>query len=93
MGDAPAFYPTRHGFDEWLGIPYSNDMDWEIDGVNFGNIFIPPEDAAAKWQRVIPRIQKNILNRDINDWQVPLISSKHLSGSSYKDTLLEKKTT
>ena len=90
LGDAPAFYPTRHGFDEWLGIPYSNDMDWEIDGVNFGNIFTPPEDAAAKWQTVIPRIQKNILKRDINDWQVPLISSIHLSGTSYKDTLLEK---
>ena len=26
LGDAPAFNPTRHGFDEWLGLPYSNDM-------------------------------------------------------------------
>ena len=28
LGDAPHAYPTRHGFDEWLGVPYSNDMDW-----------------------------------------------------------------
>ena len=21
LGDAPDYYPTRHGFDEWLGIP------------------------------------------------------------------------
>ena len=26
LGDAPQFLPTRHGFDEYVGIPYSNDM-------------------------------------------------------------------
>ena len=26
LGDAPSFLPTRHGFDEFFGIPYSNDM-------------------------------------------------------------------
>ncbi len=25
-GDQPDFFPTRHGFDSWYGIPYSNDM-------------------------------------------------------------------
>ena len=25
-GDQPEFLPTRHGFDSWYGIPYSNDM-------------------------------------------------------------------
>ncbi|MBT7865398.1 MAG: sulfatase, partial [Opitutales bacterium] len=25
-GDQPEFLPTRHGFDEYFGIPYSNDM-------------------------------------------------------------------
>lgn len=25
-GDQPEFLPTRHGFDEYYGIPYSNDM-------------------------------------------------------------------
>jgi arylsulfatase len=29
LGDAPAFNPLRHGFDEYLGIPYSNDM-WPV---------------------------------------------------------------
>jgi arylsulfatase A-like enzyme len=31
LGDAPHAYPTEHGFDEWLGVPYSNDMDWVGD--------------------------------------------------------------
>lgn len=26
LGDAPEFLPTRQGFDEWFGLPYSNDM-------------------------------------------------------------------
>jgi arylsulfatase len=26
LGHLPPFLPLRHGFDEWLGLPYSNDM-------------------------------------------------------------------
>ncbi|MBM3457883.1 MAG: sulfatase [Armatimonadetes bacterium] len=26
LGHLPRFLPTRHGFDEYLGLPYSNDM-------------------------------------------------------------------
>lgn len=26
LGHLPQFLPTRHGFDEWFGLPYSNDM-------------------------------------------------------------------
>jgi arylsulfatase len=27
LGHLPEFLPTRHGFDRYFGIPYSNDMD------------------------------------------------------------------
>ena len=27
LGDQPPFLPTRHGFDHYYGIPYSNDMN------------------------------------------------------------------
>ncbi len=30
-GDQPEFLPTRHGFDQWLGLPYSNDMGIQPD--------------------------------------------------------------
>jgi arylsulfatase A-like enzyme len=26
LGDAPQYLPTRHGFQEYFGLPYSNDM-------------------------------------------------------------------
>ena len=28
LGDRVEAYPTRHGFDYWFGLPYSNDMRW-----------------------------------------------------------------
>lgn len=29
LGDAPQFLPLQHGFDEYFGLPYSNDM-WPL---------------------------------------------------------------
>jgi arylsulfatase A-like enzyme len=29
LGDQPEFLPTNHGFDHYLGLPYSNDMGAE----------------------------------------------------------------
>ena len=29
LGDAPQFLPRRHGFDQYFGLPYSNDM-WPL---------------------------------------------------------------
>lgn len=44
LGDSPQFLPVRHGFDEYYGLPYSNDM-WPFhpDYVN-----LPPEAAQRK---------------------------------------------
>jgi arylsulfatase A len=30
-GDQPEFLPTNHGFDEYFGIPFSNDMGRQVD--------------------------------------------------------------
>jgi arylsulfatase A-like enzyme len=30
LGDQPPFLPTRHGFDHYFGLPYSNDMGGPI---------------------------------------------------------------
>jgi arylsulfatase A len=32
LGHLPAFLPTRHGFDHYFGVPYSNDMDVKKSG-------------------------------------------------------------
>ena len=44
LGDAPEFLPTRHGFDEYFGLPYSNDM-WPLHP-EYANL--PPDAAPRK---------------------------------------------
>lgn len=53
LGDAPQFLPTRHGFDEYFGLPYSNDM-WPLHPTTK----FPP----------LPLIdQENVINPGVND--------------------------
>jgi arylsulfatase A-like enzyme len=33
LGHLPQYLPTRHGFDSYFGIPYSNDMSLKTNGV------------------------------------------------------------
>src|SRR5581483_8206916 len=45
VGDDPKFLPTRHGFDHYLGLPYSKDMGGEVPGKdteNWGKNRKPP---------------------------------------------------
>jgi arylsulfatase A len=44
IGHHPQFLPTRHGFDEYFGLPYSNDMwPWQPDFLN-----LPPEERKRR---------------------------------------------
>ena len=40
LGDEPGLFPTDQGFDEWFGLPYSNDM-WPLH----------PRNAHIDWAR------------------------------------------
>lgn len=60
LGHHPQFLPTRHGFDEYLGLPYSNDMWPHRKGIKPGtypnlplieNETIIDEDVTAEDQR------------------------------------------
>jgi arylsulfatase A-like enzyme len=44
LGNAPEFMPTRHGFDQFFGLPYSNDM-WPLHP---DLVKLPPDSAARK---------------------------------------------
>ena len=53
LGDAPQFLPTRHGFDEYFGLPYSNDM-W-------------PHHPTAKFPPLPLMEQERVVNPDVDD--------------------------
>ncbi len=48
LGDQPPFLPTRHGFDQYFGLPYSNDM-WPLHP---DYVDLPP--AASKRKQGYP---------------------------------------
>ncbi|MFD1770376.1 sulfatase family protein [Sphingobacterium suaedae] len=42
LGSRPEFLPTKHGFDYYYGIPYSNDMD-RVDSVPYQQAITQPK--------------------------------------------------
>ena len=86
LGDAPHALPTRHGFDEWLGVPYSNDMDW-VDEPGFEELVAMSQrgDDQSSAESYARRAQK-YANPKEQDYATPLISSQSRDGV-YVDTV------
>ncbi len=49
-GDQPEFLPTNHGFDEYFGIPYSNDMGRQVNNLNRPPLPLMRNDEVAQQQ-------------------------------------------
>ncbi|HIA26683.1 MAG TPA: arylsulfatase, partial [Planctomycetes bacterium] len=43
LGHLPRYLPHRHGFDQWFGVPYSNDMDRNNKGPKGWDAFLEPK--------------------------------------------------
>ncbi len=83
LGHLPDFLPTRHGFDSWFGIPYSNDMDLdrpkvtELNGGSLGEWY-----TGVHWDD--PKSEY---------WQVPLMEGKEILERAPDQTQLTKSYT
>lgn len=62
-GDQPEFLPTRHGFDEYYGLPYSNDMGRQ------SNRFVRPPLPLLRDEEVIQEQpdQRNLTERYVEE--------------------------
>lgn len=75
LGDQPGMLPTRQGFDQWFGLPYSNDMGPAKDGIksNWGDPLpaesknpqppLPLMRGETVLQRVLPVDQTRLVAR------------------------------
>jgi arylsulfatase len=65
LGHLKEFLPLQHGFDEYYGIPYSNDM-WPVD---FDGVPIKQKDTTHRLNRypVLPLIEGNEKVAEVND--------------------------
>lgn len=89
LGDAPAYYPTRHGFDYWYGLPYSNDMDWAGE-LNFDELMMlaGKEGREAVMAAVADRRKKYFAPK-VEYWNVPLLRSTVEQGG-VQDEILQR---
>ncbi|MFN3191919.1 MAG: sulfatase [Aureliella sp.] len=61
LGHHPKFLPTNHGFDEYFGLPYSNDMWPNHPGVRH----LPLEKRLARWP-YLPLVEgTKVINPDV----------------------------
>ncbi|MBQ75119.1 MAG: arylsulfatase [Gammaproteobacteria bacterium] len=91
LGDAPDFYPTRHGFDYWYGSPYSNDMDW-VGVRGFEELMtLAAQGKMAELQAEVTARQPKYFDPKLEYWNVPLIRSER-NGKGFTDEIVERPT-
>ena len=101
LGHLPQFLPTRHGFDYYFGIPYSNDMDPVVLVENEETIERKPDQSQLTrryTEKAVEFIKKNkdrpfFLYLPHTMPHVPLFVSDKFKGKSkqglYGDVIME----
>lgn len=52
LGHLPEFLPSQHGFDQWFGIPYSNDMDRDRKAIGaISSSALSLDDPKGYWSK------------------------------------------
>ena len=73
LGHHEKFLPTRHGFDEWFGIPYSNDM-WPFHPQQ-GTVFNFPDLPLYENETIVDTlIEQSELTTQITERSVDFIN-------------------
>ena len=75
LGDQPEMIPLKQGFDEWFGLPYSNDMGPASDGIksDLGKP-LPAGSGKGKGQPPLPLLRNGkVMKRVMPDDQQSLV--------------------
>ena len=75
LGDQPEMIPLKQGFDEWFGLPYSNDMGPASDGIksDLGKP-LPTGNGNGKGQPPLPLLRNGkVVKRVMPDDQQSLV--------------------
>lgn len=89
LGDAPEFLPTRHGFDYWYGVPYSNDMNFK-GRASIDELYqMQLEGRVEELQKIFKGLFEGYQNPDFRNYEVPLWRSR-CDADGCQDTMLER---
>ena len=89
LGDRLDSYPTRHGFDYWWGIPYSNDMPWTDGPPREEYLMAIKQEDFKKFGAIIRQHRHAFDEPRIEYWNPPLIRSQKTAGG-FTDTEVER---
>lgn len=71
LGDKKPFLPLQHGFDDYFGLPYSNDM-WPYHP---GVAHLPMEERLKRWPK-LPLIEKNdVIDEEVTAEEQPNLTT------------------
>ncbi len=80
LGDGPDALPTRHGFDEWFGVPYSNDMNWVGEPDFEALVKLSMSGDVEKQAMYFARRAAKYARPEESYWEAPLITSTKQAG-------------
>ena len=89
LGDHPDFYPTRHGFDYWYGLPYSNDMAWAGEPTFVELMALVAKEGPEAVADVFPKRFGRYFDPKVEYWNVPLIKSQSMD-DGFSDQIIER---
>ena len=89
LGDKAESLPTRHGFDEYYGIPYSNDMDWEEGPDLDGMIALRAAGNTDELAQIFALRSELYAEPVAGAWLVPVLRSVALD-NGYDDKIVER---
>jgi len=89
LGDAPDTLPTRHGFDYWYGVPYSNDMDWTNEP-DFDEVRrMQAEGRTEELGQMMQGRMYKWLNPKVEYWAPPVLRSRR-TADGYQDEVVQR---
>lgn len=83
LGHRDKFLPTRHGFDEYFGIPYSNDMSLDVEGSQFA--------PDCNWREGFTAA--NVAEKKASNSQAPLMRGEQVVEFPVDQTTLTERYT
>ncbi len=89
LGDQPDVYPTRHGFDYWYGIPYSNDMNWVDMPTLDESVALRAAGRADEIAGLSTERMRRYFDPKVEYWDVPIVRSE-ITGGRFRDELVER---
>ena len=89
LGDNPAALPTRHGFDRWFGVPYSNDMRWTVGLTTTELIAARIAGQMTQYNETLALRLKLTFAPKSEYWNIPLMISA-ANASGHDDQVIEQ---